>query len=346
MSKPRVERQNLERRVDAAVECVGSNKPEAAVPFSCLAHYTKYLLEYTDYAKSSICTAYNKLEIFLRWMTESGIASLSELTTQDVRSFFSYCKSKRGMKGITMRTYRVEMNKFFGYLWSIGTFGEKPPILNRLHFTEKAVDIDIASKEDLSAMIRTAREDYERKKDAWRFDISFKPLRNLCILYLLIATGLRPSEVVGIKTSDLCLEDSHIDINGKGNNLYVKRYRKAYIDQPVLKETLTEYLRVRSHLKTEFLFCSWDGIPLRSMYISTMVRTIGLDAGLGKIINPTTLRHTYCSHLAAQNVDLFCIRELMGHKWIDTSLVHYTHFPAAELRKQAIRFNPFGGEVQ
>jgi len=77
-----------------------------------------------------------------------------------------------------------------------------------------------------------------------------------------------------------------------------------------------------------------------------MVRTLGLAAGLGKMINPTALRQTFCSHLAAQGVDLFCIKELMGHKWIDTALSHYTHFPEPELREQAVGFNPLGGGRQ
>ena len=79
------------------------------------------------------------------------------------------------------------------------------------------------------------------------------------------------------------------------------------------------------------------------MYISTKVLTLGFAARLNKIINPTDLRLTFCAHMAAQGVVLFCIKGLMKHKWIDTALSHYTHFPEPELRKQAVGFNPSRG---
>ena len=343
MSKPRVDRQKLERRVDAAIEAAGKTTPEALNPMSCLAHYTKYLWEHSEYSKSTICTTFNKLDIFFRWMGIVGIEDLADLNLGEMRSFFAW-QRERGLKDSTLRQYRVELNEFFLYLNHIGILTNKRLLLERIRFHGQAVEIEIVSMEEMAAMIHTIKADMEAKRDAWRFDITFKPHRDHCILLLLIATGLRPGEIVGIRKSDLCLEKTFIHIHGKGNNLYTKRYRKAYIDQPDLLEALRGYLKLREHLDTEYLFCSWDGIPLRSMYISTMVRTLGFAAGLDRIINPTALRQTFCSHLAARDVDLFCIKELMGHKWIDTALSHYTHFPEPELRDQAARFNPLGGE--
>lgn len=343
MSKPRVDRQKLERRVDAAIERARTELPDASAPASCLAHYTKHLWERSEYAKSTVCAHFNKVDIVLRWMESVGIGNLNDLSTQDVRCFFSY-KREQGLKDTTLRQYRVELNKFFLYLRNIKILPDKQLQLDRIRFHDQAVEIDIVPAEELRAMIRRMREDMAAKKDAWRFDITFKPQRDYSILLLLIATGLRPGEIVGIRKSDLCLEKRFIHIHGKGNSLYIKRYRKAYIDQADLIDAIQEYLNLRAHLDTEYLFCSWDGIPLRSMYISTMVRTLGLAAGLGKIVNPTALRQTYCSHLAAQGVDLFCTKELMGHKGIDTGLAHYTHFPELELRRQAAHFNPLGGD--
>lgn len=342
MSKPRVERQKLERRVDAAIEMAGRVAPDSSVPASCLAHYTKYLWERSEYSKRTICTIFNKADIFFCWLESVKIANLADINAQDMRLFFR-SQRERGLKDITLRQYRVELNKFFLFLGYTGVLSGNQLLLDRIRFHSASVEIDIVPPEELNAMIRTVRNDMEAKKDAWRFDITFKPHRDYCILLLLIATGLRPGEIVGIKKSDLHLEEGFIHIHGKGSSLYTKRYRKAYIDQPDLLSAIQGYLRLRSHLDTEYLFCSWDGIPLRSMYISTMVRTLGLAAGLGKIINPTDLRQTFCSHLAARGVDLFCIKELMGHKWIDTALSHYTHFPEPELREQAASFNPLGG---
>jgi len=206
-------------------------------------------------------------------------------------------------------------------------------------------DIPILDADEILALICSAKAELEREISSSSGQINnrrriFIALRNVAIIYILCSTGIRTEETCLISLSDLDLEKGTISINGKGNNLYVKRYRLVFVNIPDVLEALKAYIDLRTHTRTRAFFCSWEGYPLKSSAIISVVKNIAAKAGIKRNVTPMLIRHTFCSHLTVNGADPFSVRELMGHKKILTTLHYYTHLTRDQVKSQMVRYNP------
>jgi len=162
--------------------------------------------------------------------------------------------------------------------------------------------------------------------------------RDRAILELLYATGVRVSELTGIRVTDLELDERMVRVTGKGS-----RQRWIPFGAPAA-EALRRYL---SHLRSELeggessgvLFLNLQGRPLTRMTVWTVVRDAAADAGINRRVSPHTLRHTFATHLLEGGADLVAVQELLGHVDISTTQI-YTHLDRDYLRDVHRRFHP------
>jgi integrase/recombinase XerD len=163
-------------------------------------------------------------------------------------------------------------------------------------------------------------------------------LRDKAILELLYATGIRASELAGLKISNLNLDIGYLRCLGKGNRERVIPMGKAAIAATV------EYLReLRPRLakphSADFLLLSRTGLPLSRIEIWRLVKKYAMRAGLPRNLTVHTLRHCFATHLLTGGADLRSVQEMLGHVDIATTQI-YTHVDQERLRRIHKDFHP------
>ncbi len=162
--------------------------------------------------------------------------------------------------------------------------------------------------------------------------------RNRAMLEMLYGCGLRVSELVNLKLTDLFFNDGHIRVTGKGDKQRLV---------PVGDEAQAQvgiYLEQRRSLPVdtkhqEFVFLNRRGKRLSRIMIFNIIRQAAAEAGIAKSISPHTLRHSFATHLLQGGADIRQIQQMLGHESIVTTDI-YTHVSGDFLRQELDRFHP------
>jgi integrase/recombinase XerD len=162
--------------------------------------------------------------------------------------------------------------------------------------------------------------------------------RDKAMLELLYATGVRASEIAGLKTSDFNLNIGYLRCLGKGNRERVVPIGKIAI------AAINEYLaNLRPSLvksfSGDFLLLSRTGRPMSRIEIWRLVKKYAVRAGMPRNLTVHTLRHCFATHMLAGGADLRSIQEMLGHVDIATTQI-YTHVDHERLRKIHRKFHP------
>jgi integrase/recombinase XerD len=161
--------------------------------------------------------------------------------------------------------------------------------------------------------------------------------RDVAILELLYASGLRASELCDLNLKDLNLTVGCVRVFGKGSKERIVPLGRAAAEAITryLAETRPKLERTRS----ERLFLSRTGKPLERIALWMLVEKYGRKSGLLKSISPHTLRHCFASHLLSGGADLRVVQELLGHSDINTTQI-YTHLDMGRLKAVHEKFHP------
>lgn len=162
--------------------------------------------------------------------------------------------------------------------------------------------------------------------------------RNKAIIETLYSCGLRVSELINLRISNLYFEQGFVRIIGKGN-----KERLVPISQKAIKE-INYYLEERGKLNIaegyrDILFLNRRGKQLTRVMIFTIIKRLAAKANIPKNISPHTLRHSFASHLIDGGADLRAIQEMLGHESIMTTEI-YTHLDREYLRETIIEHHP------
>ena len=163
--------------------------------------------------------------------------------------------------------------------------------------------------------------------------------RNKAILETLYGCGLRVSEVINLKISDLHFREGIISVTGKGD-----KQRLIPIGDSALKQINTYKDQVRIHLAPEkksedILFLNMNGRKMSRQMVFLIVKKQVEKAGIRKNIGPHTFRHSFATHLVQNGADLRAVQDLLGHASITTTEI-YTHLDSDDLRKAILDFHP------
>lgn len=163
--------------------------------------------------------------------------------------------------------------------------------------------------------------------------------RNRAIIETLYGCGLRVSELVSLKISDLFFEEGFIKITGKGNKerfVPIGKFTQKYI------EIYQKNIRVNLIIKKGFedtLFLNRRGSQLTRAMIFTIIKDLAVKIGLNKSISPHTLRHSFATHLLENGADLRSIQLMLGHESITTTEI-YVHLDRSFLKEVMHSFHP------
>lgn len=163
--------------------------------------------------------------------------------------------------------------------------------------------------------------------------------RNRALLETLYGCGLRVSELVSLKISDLFFEEGFVKITGKGNKqrfVPIGTLTQKYIE--IYKNTIRNHLTIKKGFE-DTLFLNRRGNQLSRAMIFTIIKDLALKIDLNKSISPHTLRHSFATHLLENGADLRSIQLMLGHESITTTEI-YVHLDRKFLTQVIYDFHP------
>ena len=248
-----------------------------------------------------------------------------QIEVSHLQQFVQWC-SELGMNARSQARIVSGIKAFFKYLL-LEDIIEKDPseLLETPRIGRKLPEV--LSLEEIDVLIET-------------IDLS-KPEghRNKAILETLYSCGLRVSELLSLKISDLYFDEGFIRVKGKGD-----KERLVPISQKAIKE-IDHYKKgyrnkVPIDKKSEdIVFLNRRGKKLTRVMIFTIIKNLVAKTGIKKNISPHSFRHSFASHLVDRGADLRAVQEMLGHESIITTEI-YTHLDRQYLRDTIIQFHP------
>jgi len=286
--------------------------------------YADYLNFERGLSPLTISAYGRELEKFMAFVTERGRLDPSSVRGDDVRDYVFHL-SDLGLAATSVRRAQSALRTYFGFLLEEGALETDPmeglqgPRVARL--LPNALD-----SADVSALLGAPRLD---SPAYWR---------DRAILEFLYATGVRVSELVGLRVTNLDLDEGLCTVFGKGS-----KERMVPLGRPACV-ALSGYLRdVRPALEKGkgggYVFLNQRGRPLTRTAVWKIVKAAGRLAGLERKVSPHVLRHTFATHLLEGGADLVAVQELLGHADISTTQI-YTHLDRKYLRDTHRRYHP------
>ncbi len=286
---------------------------------------------------------------FLNFLTVEGGLSANTILAygRDLKSFLEYCQVKR-IKRLEQITPLLIQN----YLLQLSRRESAENSIKRglvavkmfLRFAKGSGLI----KEDVAAVMESPKVWFRlpvvcNKKQVVELLNAPLPkepfyLRDKAMLELLYATGVRASELAGLKCSDLNLDIGYLRCLGKGNRERVVPVGKAAIS--AVKEYLEKQRpSLRQQHSGEYLLLTRTGRKLGRIEIWRLVKKYACRAGMPKNLTVHTLRHCFATHLLAGGADLRSVQEMLGHVDIATTQI-YTHVDHERLRAVHRKYHP------
>jgi len=167
--------------------------------------------------------------------------------------------------------------------------------------------------------------------------------RNKAILETLYSCGLRVSELINLRFSNLFLNEGFVRVTGKGD-----KERLVPISPSVEKEIDIYVTGTRNQMNVQkghedFIFLNRRGKQLTRVMIFTIIKNLAEAIGLQKTISPHTFRHSFATHLIEGGANLRAVQEMLGHESITTTEI-YTHLDNAYIREAIISYHPRNSE--
>ena len=162
-------------------------------------------------------------------------------------------------------------------------------------------------------------------------------LRDKALIAVLYATGLRVSELIALKLSNLHIEDGYLTCVGKGTKERIVPMGREAVEwlQRYLAEGRPRFVQRAS----PWLFVNTRGTPLSRVGFWKLLKEYGIKAGISTDISPHVLRHSFATHLLERGADLRAIQMMLGHADLSTTQI-YTHVLEARLRSVYDKFHP------
>jgi len=164
--------------------------------------------------------------------------------------------------------------------------------------------------------------------------------RNKAMLETLYSCGLRVTELINLKVSNLLLDEGFVRVVGKGD-----KERITPIGSIAIKQIKIYVASKRNHMNNidkkseDILFLNRRGKQLTRVMIFTIIKNLAQKAGIKKTISPHTFRHSFATHLVEGGADLRAVQEMLGHESITTTEI-YTHLDREYLRQAILDFHP------
>ena len=288
--------------------------------------FKAYLQLEKSLSDNSVQAYLRDIELLTNYLQETkSLKKPAELVLKDLQHFVQWI-GEVGMLASSQARIISGLRAFYKYCLLENISATDPTALLEAPKLKRSLP-DTLSFEEIESMIQ-------------QIDLS-KPEggRNKAILETMYSCGLRVSEVVGLKISQLYLDVGFIRVTGKGD-----KERLVPIGSSAIKYINIYKNEIRVHLavqkgKEDILFLNNSGGQLSRVMIFYIIKALAVKAGIKKTVSPHTFRHSFATHLVEGGADLRAVQEMLGHASITTTEI-YTHLDREFLRKTLEQFHP------
>jgi integrase/recombinase XerD len=286
--------------------------------------FIDYLTFERGLADHSVRAYLGDVEKLVAFLDERGIREPEGLTHLELREYVFHMKD-RGLAPSSIQRALSSLRAYFAFLVEEEVVEADPT--ERLESPRSLRRLPrVLTRDEVVGLLESPAQDHPMY---WR---------DRAILELLYATGIRVSELLGLRTGDLDLDERLIRVKGKGSKERIVPFGTA------AAQAVERYLReVRPGLdqggSQGAVFLNKRGKGLSRMTIWNLVRDAVERTGLEKKVSPHTLRHSFATHLLEGGADLAVVQELLGHADISTTQI-YTHLDRDYLQDVHRRFHP------
>lgn len=164
-------------------------------------------------------------------------------------------------------------------------------------------------------------------------------VRNQCMVEVLYGCGLRVSELIKLKISDINFKEGFLKVEGKGQKV---RYVPLAKYTSHLIKNYIENVRINNKINKKYediMFLNSRGSSMSRVIVFIIIKELADKAGIRKNISPHTFRHSFATHMLQNGADLRFIQEMLGHSSITTTEI-YTHLNTEELRDTILKYHP------
>lgn len=269
-----------------------------------LENYLKYLRFNKNYSDNTIISYEEDILEYLEYL-EKECLSLYDVRYNDIRFLLDYY-DKLALKSRSIRRKISSLKGFYKYLCRIGKTLDNPFSYVFLPKMEKKLP-QYLNYNEMIEIFDTIDTN------------SLLGLRNRLIMELLYATGIRVSELVNIRISNLDINNRSIRVIGKGDKERIVFFNE--ITKKILKKYLLESSEIR---KSDYLIINQHANKITTRGIRLIMDKVIKETSIIKNVHPHIIRHTFATHLLNNGCDLLTVQELLGHASISTTGI-YTH---------------------
>lgn len=291
---------------------------------------SRLINKYYSYLRLEKSLSNNTLEAYLRDLEKLKLfaedinVKIDQISMADIQSFLAQLYDL-GINPRSVARILSGVRAFYKFLLLEDYIAKDPTELIEspkigLHLPE------VLSEEEINAML-----------DA--IDVSVpEGQRNRAMLETLYSCGLRVSELVSLKLSDVYLDDEFIRVEGKGSK------QRLVPMSPTAVDEIRKYIPFRNELKIkkgqeDFLFLNRRGSSLSRVMVFYIIRDQAAMVGIRKKVSPHTFRHSFATHLLEGGANLRAIQQMLGHEHIATTEI-YTHIDREFIRREILNHHP------
>jgi integrase/recombinase XerD len=261
-------------------------------------------LQVEGYSPETISAYRNDLaKGFFVYLRHSGIFELASVTTDDIRKYFYDLTLEKHDSNFTRKRKLASMKSFFKYLLEAEVLKVNPVAIIKSPKLPDRKPAYLTEAECLRLLQAVARNAGRKYKE-----------RDLTMIILFLHTGLRVSELINLKLANLDLKSALLRVNRKGN-----KEQSLHLNNDSVC-ALERYLSIRQP-PNGYIFVNSDGQKLSRSCVYNKVKRYLLTAGISKSKwGPHVLRHTFCTRLHQKGVNPLVLRELAGHRSLNTTM--------------------------
>jgi len=292
---------------------------------TCLKEFENFLKFERNLSQNTIQSYLSDLKKLIKYLEIKKNNYLPHEIKVDIIREFLYLESKK-IKASTQGRLISSLNLFFDFLILEKILIENP--VEKIDYPKIGFTIPTTlTTDEIDLIIANARLNKNNG------------LRNETIIEVLYSCGLRVSELINLKISDLYLSEQLLKVIGKGN-----KERFVPISQTA-KKLIVQYIEfVRNSNKVkkgheDTLFINNRGKKLTRIMIFTILNSIAQEIGIKKKVSPHVLRHSFATHLIENGADIISIQKMMGHENIVTT-EKYLHVRNKHLKESVLKYHP------
>ncbi len=295
--------------------------PEVPAPAPFVKDFLNYLSVEKGLSLNTLEAYQSDLESYHAFLEKAKVSGWDKVTRDHIMEFL-LSEKKRGLEAASIARRLVAVKIFHRFLLKerliredVTSVLESPRLWKRLP--------NVLSIHDMDKLLKV-------------FEKEGLSLRDRALLELLYATGMRVSEIAGLKLNDLNFEGGFIRCIGKGS-----KERLVPVGRHALSYCKTYLEKERPSGQSEFFFTGRSGKGLSRVFVWQLIKKYAKAAGIEKNITPHTFRHSFATHLLERGADLRVVQELLGHSDISTTQI-YTHVSKDRLKSIHAQYHPRG----